>query len=299
MSWSKIHHWFIPHKQTHQKAHLLSWHGILIYILLFILLQVSFSIISFAKPGVLGIASNIDQKRLIELTNQERYKIGLPPLSENSALNQAAQMKAQNMLSENYWAHFAPSGKSPWDFILGAGYKFSYAGENLAKNFYESDAVVTAWMTSPTHKENIINSRYQEIGIAVVNGVLNGEETTLIVQMFGTAKVTTTASTQPEVSIAGQSIPVEKEEYESRPQLVASVQTQKSEVTPKPMIDPYQVSKNTAIAIISLIVILLFVDLWILRKRGVFRFSSHHLAHMAILGVTLATILNSSPGNIL
>src|SRR3972149_10682102 len=140
MAWQN---WFLPHKDTHKKAQLISWEGIVIYILLFILLQVGFSIISYTKHGVLGISGNIDQKKLIELTNKEREKLGLSQLVENPALDQAAELKAQNMFSENYWSHFAPSGKSPWDFILGSGYKFSFAGENLAKNFYNADEVVS------------------------------------------------------------------------------------------------------------------------------------------------------------
>src|SRR3989304_2913294 len=136
MAWQN---WFLPHKNTHQKANLISWHGLFIYILIFILLQVGFSIVSYSNPGVLGIDSNIDKKRLIELTNIERQKSGLPAVSENTTLDKAAEFKAQNMFQENYWAHFAPSGKTPWDFILGSGYAFTYAGENLAKNFYKSD----------------------------------------------------------------------------------------------------------------------------------------------------------------
>jgi uncharacterized protein YkwD len=184
-----LRHLFIPHRDTHKKAHLISWQAIAAYILLFIILQTSFQIISVVNPGVLGTSSNIDQKRLIDLTNEERAKLGLSPLKENTSLDEAASKKAANMFEENYWAHFAPSGKSPWDFIQGSGYKFTYAGENLAKNFNESPDVVSAWMASPTHRENIVNPHYKDIGIAVVDGTLNGVHTTLVVQEFGSTDV--------------------------------------------------------------------------------------------------------------
>src|SRR3989344_7797598 len=213
-----LHNWFLPHKDTHQKAHLLSWEGLVIYILLFILLQVSLSIIGYAKPGVLGISGNIDQKRLIELTNIERQKNGLSPVSENSALDQAAELKAQNMFQENYWAHFAPSGKTPWDFISGAGYKFTYAGENLAKNFTSAEAVVAAWMASQTHRDNLLNSKYKDIGIAVVEGVLNGQKTTLIVQEFGTTDV---LIARPIVDVQGQQFQVPQKDLVKNAQLLA------------------------------------------------------------------------------
>lgn len=288
-----LHNWFIPHKDTHKKAHLISWEGLIIYILLFIFLQVGFSILSFAKPGILGISSNISIQQVIELTNKEREKQGLPPLAENPALDQAASLKAQNMFAENYWAHFAPSGKTPWDFILGSGYKFSFAGENLAKNFYSSDEVVKAWIASPTHRDNLLNSKYQDIGIAVVEGVLNGQKTTLVVQMFGT---TANIFPQPAFSSSGKQVQVPKQQYLQAPALVASVQRENQ---PKPLIDPYLASKTASLAVITLIVTLLLVDFVILKRRGVFRVASSRVAHMAILGVAAATLLSSSPGAIL
>ena len=91
------HNWFLPHKDTHKKAHLISWEALLIYVLLFILLQVGFSIVSYSKPGVLGINSNIDQKKLIELTNIERQRKGLTPVLENDALDKASKLKTSNI----------------------------------------------------------------------------------------------------------------------------------------------------------------------------------------------------------
>ena len=289
-----LHHWFIPHKDTHQKAHLISWEGLVIYILIFILLQVGFSIIGYSKPGILGISGNIDHKKLVELTNKEREKSGLPPLSENEALDKAAQLKAQNMFSENYWAHFAPSGKTPWDFILGSGYKFTFAGENLAKNFYKSDDVVSAWIASPTHKDNLLNPKYQDIGIAVVDGVLNGQRTTLIVQMFGT---TQGLVGKPSFEVQGKQIAVPQKEYLNNPELISAVSQTK--LNTKVLIDPYSVTKMAGFSVIILIAALLFLDIWVLKRRGVFRISSHHIAHMALLSLAAGSLLMANPGAIL
>lgn len=279
MAW---HNWFLPHKDTHKKAHLISWEGLVIYVLIFILLQVGFSIISYSKPGVLGISGNIEQKRLIELTNIERQKLGLSPVSENSALDQAAAAKARNMLSENYWAHFAPSGKTPWDFILGSGYKFTFAGENLAKNFYKSDDVVVAWMASPTHKDNLLNPKYKDIGIAVADGVLNGQKTTLVVQMFGTTDATIA---KPQVEVAGKQITVSKQDFAGK--------------SVKPLFDPYQVYKVAGFSVIILIAALLALDIWVLKRRGILRISSHHIAHMGLLSLAAGSLFMASPGAIL
>ncbi len=285
MTW---YHLFIPHKDTHEKAHLISWHGLAIYILLFILLQVGFSILGYAKPGILGTTSNITREQIIELTNKERVKHNLAPLSANSELDSAARSKANNMFTENYWAHFAPSGKSPWDFITGSGYKFESAGENLAKNFTSSGDVVSAWMASSTHRENLLNPKYKDIGIAVEDGVLNGQKTTLVVQMFGK---TAGLAKAPTVSVAGQTYQVPPSSYESKSTLALT--------QIEPVFDPFKVSRTIALGMISLMIVLLAVDLVVLKKRGVFRINSTHLAHMAILGVTAASILTGSGGSIL
>lgn len=325
-----MHKWFIPHRDTHKKAHLISWQAILIYILLFGILQLSFKYVNVTHPGVLGIASNVDQKKLIELTNVERQKLGLSAVRENSELDAAAAAKAQNMFAENYWAHYSPSGKDPWGFIQGAGYKFSVAGENLAKNFQTSDEVVQAWMNSPSHRDNMVNAKYQDIGIAVMNGTLNGEETTLVVQEFGspapgfvaavaavpqgapaataqpatqTPEAGTSAQVQPTVhptqsptlaptpSAAPTLAPI----VQTSPANVASA-TKNAEITP--LFDPFQVSKTVGLSVISLIIILLVVDFYVLRRRGVFRISSHHWAHLSVLGAAGGALLASHPGQI-
>jgi hypothetical protein len=100
-------------------------------------------------------------------------------------LTSAAHAKADNMFDEQYWDHFGPNGETPWQFILASGYSYVYAGENLAKGFTTSEGVHAAWMASASHRENIMNANYKEIGIAVVPGTLLGEDVLLVVQIFG------------------------------------------------------------------------------------------------------------------
>ncbi|MBI2086507.1 hypothetical protein HYT74_04145 [Candidatus Daviesbacteria bacterium] len=286
---------FFPHRDTHQKAYLISSQALFFYLSFFILLQVSFSILGYARPGILGISGNIDQKKIIELTNLEREKVGLAPVSENEALKKAAELKAQNMFSENYWAHFAPSGKTPWDFILGSGYKFSYAGENLAKNFQTSDEIVKAWMASPTHRDNLLNTNYQDIGIAVLEGVLNGQKTVLVVEEFGT---TQNIAAKPTVDIQGKQITLSEQDYKNKPQLLMpSVSFNNS--TNRVLINPFALSKYAGFSLILLIASLLIVDIVVLRKRKVFRPSSHYMAHMSLLSLAAGSLFLANPGTIL
>lgn len=176
---------FVPNEENNFRARALH-HDFLAFYLIVSVFFVFFLKISQKPLGnVLGFATDIQAQKLYELTNKERAKAGLGGLSFNEKLSQAAYKKAQDMFAKNYWAHYAPDGKTPWDFMYGVGYQYEYAGENLAKNFLFSDHVIEAWMNSSSHKENVLKKDYTEIGFAIVNGLLNGEETTLVVQMFG------------------------------------------------------------------------------------------------------------------
>ncbi|MBI4037252.1 hypothetical protein HY385_02415 [Candidatus Daviesbacteria bacterium] len=295
MKWHKVFHYFLPHPQTHQKAHLLSWHYLLIYVLLFLLLRTGLDLVKVFQPGVLGVSSNITVSEIIADTNAERVKNGLPPLQENQALSQAAVAKAQNMFAENYWAHFAPSGKDPWGFIKGAGYRFSFAGENLARNFTNSSDVVKAWMNSPSHKENLLNSNYQEIGIAVVDGTLQGQQTTLVVQMFGKPYQ---ALAIPQGNISGTKVAVENTPVvQNVPVVVSNVAP--SVKSASSVLNPVFIIRTFGIGLISFISLLLLVDFIVLQGRGVFRLSSHHLAHLSFLAINWVSLLAVKAGEIL
>jgi len=131
-------------------------------------------------------SSGINQDTLVALTNSARQSAGVGILTVDSRLTNAAYAKAQDMFAKQYWAHYGPNGESPWQFMEGQGYVRAFAGENLAKGFTDNQSVHSGWMASPGHRENIVNTQFTNIGIAVVDGVLLGEQVTLVVQFFGT-----------------------------------------------------------------------------------------------------------------
>ena len=193
-----IKEFFIPNKKNKYKPYLLRKVALTIFSIILILVN------SFG--GILGIdqaqASTITPTNIINLTNRERTAAGLNSLKTNSKLSSAALAKANNMFEEQYWDHFGPNGETPWQFIRGAGYYYVYAGENLAKGFSTAEGVHEAWMASTSHRENIMSGKYKDIGVAVVEGVLLGKRTTLVVQMFGNltqevAGVTKTVTPKP------------------------------------------------------------------------------------------------------
>src|SRR5258706_10350524 len=93
------------------------------------------------------------------------------------------------MFAKDYWAHIAPDGTTPWSFIKGAGYNYVYAGENLARGYFSASDVVNAWMASPEHRENMLSSKFADVGFSAQNGKLTGEDTVLVVEMLGSTSL--------------------------------------------------------------------------------------------------------------
>ncbi len=122
---------------------------------------------------------------VINLTNAARSQNGLGSLTSNSQLAQAAALKAQDMLAKDYFAHTSPQGLNSWYWFKQVGYNYQTAGENLAIDFSDSGAVFAAWMASPSHRANILDPDFTEIGVASVSGEFSGSNTTIVVQMFG------------------------------------------------------------------------------------------------------------------
>jgi len=130
--------------------------------------------------------SFLTRRGVVQWTNTQRAKYGLQPLKENTKLDASAEIKAQNMLKNQYFAHESPTGARVDDLVVSVGYDFIAIGENLALgNFKDDETLVQAWMDSPGHRANILNNKYQEIGVAVVKGLFQGETTRLAVQHFG------------------------------------------------------------------------------------------------------------------
>lgn len=149
-------------------------------------MQLAYGFATSGRLEVLGRVSNISVGALVDGTNEQRVAASLPSLKMNDALTTAAFAKAKDMFANNYWAHVSPSGVTPWQWVADAGYNYNVAGENLAKNYPTASATMDAWMASPTHRANILNVKYQDVGFAVVDGMLDGRNATLVVAYYGT-----------------------------------------------------------------------------------------------------------------
>lgn len=139
----------------------------------------------FTLSYVPALASEINSDSIIKLVNESRRAQGLNELTENEKLDQVAEDKVNDMIKNNYFAHTSPAGVSPWHWFEKNNYDYRYAGENLAINFLSVETEHKAWMDSPTHRKNILNSKYSEIGVAVAAGEINGQTSIIAVQEFG------------------------------------------------------------------------------------------------------------------
>lgn len=187
--------WLIPSKHNAHHPHLLRKHTLVIIALLLVGLQFFYNFIVLGKPKILGYATNVSAQAVTADINASRTAGGLAPLATDSQLNQAASLKANDMLQTGYWSHNSPNGTQPWKWFELADYKYQNAGENLAKDFRTSKGVTSAWLDSETHRKNMLSPAFKNIGVAVVNGVLDGKETTLVVALFGSRQTEQTTAT--------------------------------------------------------------------------------------------------------
>ncbi|TXG77054.1 CAP domain-containing protein [Patescibacteria group bacterium] len=174
----------LPSKRNDHRPLLIRARATMILTVLVLLLQLTHNIVIAGKFQVLGYASNISVGGVISQINSNRTANGLAPLATDGRLNSSAVAKAAHMAQYDYWAHTAPDGTQPWHFVTSAGYAYVRSGENLAKGFQTSAGVVNAWMASAGHKANILGA-YDDVGVAVLNTTLQGEQTTLVVAHFG------------------------------------------------------------------------------------------------------------------
>ena len=148
-------------------------------LLFFIPKNDSFAQVYEKKAGV------IESTEILKLINQEREQYNLPKLQTNDKLMQAAQNKAQDLITKQYFSHSSPDGRSFSSWIKLQNYEYVRVGENLAIFFTDNEKLVNAWLNSDLHRQNILNPYYQDTGISTMTGNFQGKETFVVVQIFG------------------------------------------------------------------------------------------------------------------
>ena len=146
---------------------------------------------------ILNTGDSLTADSIAKAINKERAKANLSPLIISTELQTAANNKAIDTFSSGLWSENGSGGKSEWSFITNAGYQYEYAGLDMAKNFQTTSDVINSWMSFSNNndRENILNSRFTDIGVAVKTGIFSGENTTIVIQYLASETINTGGTT--------------------------------------------------------------------------------------------------------
>ena len=183
MNWRRL---FLPSAENDYTPHLLQRAAVVMMAVLVLLSFAATNLQALLWQSSDWLVGTILPAVVVDMTNEERADEAAVPLHRNSLLDEAARLKAEHMAKNSYFAHHSPDGVSPWYWFEKVGYTYAHAGENLAIHFTDSSAVVEAWMKSPSHRANIVNNNYTEIGVGTAKGTFDGFSTVFVVQLFGT-----------------------------------------------------------------------------------------------------------------
>jgi hypothetical protein len=178
--------YFISHKANNYHAHLLHTKRAIFYSFVFVLTKgILFAFVLFLPVGVFVLPDVLaeEQRQIRALTNQLRQDKKLAILSEANKLDLSAQNKAEDMATNNYFAH-SIDNKSLSTWLQGVGYKYEVAGENLAVGFNSAEDILAAWQKSPTHYANLIDPDFKDLGIGLAGGIYKDQPTVFIAQHF-------------------------------------------------------------------------------------------------------------------
>lgn len=310
----RIAHHFLPHfyverdialklydaNSVHHRAHALSLGALFAYLHVLVFITAAFYFLRLSAPQILGQVT-FSAEQIVTLTNEKRVVQGLTTLAHNALLAQAASAKAADMFANDYWAHNSPSGRTPWSFITAAGYKYIFAGENLARDFNDPKAAVDAWMDSPSHRSNLLDKNFREIGVAVSSGKLTGREGILVVQMFGTSvqlPIRTAAEEAPVAAAKTPSGPEPTPAGEATPQVQTVTSGPETEVTVLAG-RQFSIAKGISLALVGFIFLLFLLEVLVTAKRAHVSLKPGVLAHLAVLGFILFAVWYAVGGAIL
>ncbi|MEU9106360.1 CAP domain-containing protein [Streptomyces xanthophaeus] len=119
------------------------------------------------RPSAPTAAPSGPTAAVVALVNKERAKAGCSALTVNTKLTTAALNHSKDMAAHSNMSHTGSDGSDPGQRITRAGYSWSTYGENVAYGYSTPEQVMTGWMNSPGHRENILNCSFKEIGVGL------------------------------------------------------------------------------------------------------------------------------------
>ncbi len=287
-----IIHSIIPHPKHRNIPHLLRKEFVMglsiLVVVLFFVNQNNFAIIRG-----LNLTGAIYPAVLADMTNSDRGNAGVGALAWSSTLENAARLKAEDMIANSYFAHTSPAGVTPWHWLEKVKYNFIYAGENLALDFSESKTVQDAWLNSPSHRENLLNQNYTELGITALDGTYEGRNTTFVVEFFGKPlpKVIEKTKTTTQTKITTTTKPAATAKVAELKPEVAGASTTQNTVPADTKYSTWYMRfamspTNTIKGIYELIFGLVLLSSMLVLKN---EYKKHHTKHLA-MGLMLVTL---------
>lgn len=244
---------FIPCKENGFKPRILETQVFFVLVGLLVGLKI-LAVVSFWGNFGATILNQVSQEDLYVMTNEARANNGVGKLQTSSRLEAVAQLKLADMFQNNYFAHTSPVGIEPWHWFDKANYNYRIAGENLAMDFMSSDEVFNAWLNSETHRNNLLLNEFQEVGIAVGTGMINGKETVVVVQEFGSPRIPALAVqvkpvATPKIGLIFTPVVTPKPNFTPKPSITpAPTVVQTPVATPKPVVKADPISLRKALA---------------------------------------------------
>ncbi len=136
--------------------------------------------------GAHPLQEELTGSEVLRLTNVTRSEHGAPELKESFLLNAVAAERAKDMFEKQYFDHVSPTGEKAADIAQKVGYRYKELGENIASgSFLTNQKIINGWMQSPGHRKSLLSGQFEEIGVAVAKGRMEGYETWIAVQVFG------------------------------------------------------------------------------------------------------------------
>ena len=310
--------------QKHTKHYLKVY---LPYLPLLVIIVVGLVFSTYWQPriqsrGVLAYATSMSRSDLLGATNQQRLNNGVGGLTTNGQLEQAAQAKANDMAARDYWSHNTPEGNPPWVFVDQAGYSYKTAGENLAYGFMTSSDSVAGWMNSPSHRENLLNNAFVDVGFgfANVSNYQSNEPQTIVVALYGTPKaasVPAPAANTPSTQGASQKVaaaeaPATQPKPQSKPQPTTAVEPQQPAHEIQPVTTQTALTKEppirrvsrlqtltngslpwlaSAVSLLGLLAGALFVLRHGLALRKLFLKGERYVLHHVVFDITIISLI--------
>ena len=180
--------YFLPHAGNGHKPKILQSHSVSLVTAGLLVTKIIIVSLLFAFYPQGAFVSPAVENDMVSFTNGYRQSLGLKALTRNSYLDSVALARVQDMVDRNYFSHYTPDGEKPWEWVDRQQYDFVRFGENLAIDFITAKAVLTAFEASPSHNKNVTNPLYADIGVAMVNGTIEGRETNVMAVLYATAR---------------------------------------------------------------------------------------------------------------